>query len=51
MKNNAQKKLEIHDPIMLCTFSYLPYVKKDSREKIIKALDDVVQIEERLRPI
>lgn len=51
MTNTEQKHFEPKDTIMLGMFGYVPFLKKDSREKIIKALDDVMQNEERLRPI
>lgn len=42
MINKQSQENPYQDTILLGVFGYVPYLKKDSREKIIKALDDVI---------
>jgi hypothetical protein len=51
MNKSEQTQLETQDVFMIGSFSFLPFVKKDSREKIINALNDVSQFDENPNPI
>lgn len=45
LQENYQNNTEI--PFMLGSFGLLPHIKKDSRDKIMQALDEITQIEEK----
>ncbi len=51
MINNMNQKPPEQDVILMGIFGYVPYLKKDSREKIIRALDDVIAIENKIDPL
>lgn len=51
MINNLNQKPQEQDIILMGIFGYVPYLKKDSREKIIRALDDVIEIENKLNTL
>ncbi len=51
MINNMNQKPPEQDVILMGIFGYVPYLKKDSREKIIRALDDVLETENKIDPL
>ncbi|HRN70283.1 MAG TPA: hypothetical protein PLS49_03785 [Candidatus Woesebacteria bacterium] len=51
MIHNLTQKPQEQDVIVMGIFGYVPYLKKDSREKIIRALDDVIETENKINTL